>query len=124
MNYLVVLFKNKKRKKIINKFLTYDNAINFYNKKLEENNSVVFDKRVENASDCSFELGLLQKKDTNFDSMFVKDEMGRQVKIEIDDPEYKIIKISNYKVEEFLFDVELGKKISSSNFIKTYLPKT
>ena len=56
--------------------------------------------------------------------MFVKDEMGRQVKIEIDDPEYKIIKISNYKVEEFLFDVELGKKISSSNFIKTYLPKT
>jgi len=123
MNYLVVLFKNKKRKKIINKFLTYDNAINFYNKKLDENKSVVFDKKVENASNCSFELGLLQKKDTNFDSMFVKDEMGRQVKIEIDDPEYKIIKISNYKVEEFLFDVELGKKISSSQFIKTYLPK-
>ena len=120
MNYLVVLFKNKKRKKIINKFLTYDNAINFYNKKLEENKSVVFDKKVENASNCSFELGLLQKRDTNFDSMFVKDEMGRQVKIEIDDPEYKIIKISNYKVEEFLFDVELGKKISSSQFIKTY----
>jgi len=123
MNYLVVLFKNKKRKKIINKFLTYDNAINFYNKKIEENKSIIFDKQVENASNCSFELGLLQKKDNNFDSMFVRDNMGRQIKVEIDDPDYKIIQISNYKVEEFLFDVSTNKKISSSSFIKTYLPK-
>jgi len=123
MNYLVVLFKNKKRKKIINKFITYDNAINFYKKKLEENKLVVFDKKVENASDCTFEIGLLQKKDTNFDNIFVRDEMGRQIKIEIDDPEYKIIQISNYKVEEYLFDVSENKKISSSQFIKTYLPK-
>lgn len=123
MNYLVVLFKNKKRKKIINKFITYDNAINFYNEKLEQNKSIIFDKRVENASDCSFELGLLQKKDENFDKIFVKDELGRQIKIEIDDPDYKIIKISNFKVEEFLFDVSLNKKIKTSSFLKTYLPK-
>ena len=34
MNYLIVLFKNKERKKIINKFMTFDNAKAFYDKKM------------------------------------------------------------------------------------------
>jgi hypothetical protein len=35
---MVVLFKNKVRKKIINKFVTLDKAEEFFNKKIEENN--------------------------------------------------------------------------------------
>jgi hypothetical protein len=123
MNYLVVLFKNKERKKIINKFQTFERCNEFYNNLLKNNESVIFDKKIENAKDCVFELGLLEKTDSNFDSLFVKDNMGRQVKVEIDDPEYKIIKISNYKLEEMLFDVSLNKKISVDFFIKKYLPK-
>ena len=95
MNYLVVLFKNKKRKKIINKFITYDNAINFYNQKIEENKNVIFGKRTENANPCLFELGLLKKSEPNKDNLFVRDNLGRQIKIEIDDPDFNIIKISN-----------------------------
>jgi hypothetical protein len=123
MNYLVVLFKNKERKKIINKFKTFERCNEFYNNLLKNNESVIFDKKIENAKDCVFELGLLEKTDSNFDSLFVKDNMGRQVKVEIDDPEYKIIKISNYKLEEMLFDVSLNKKISVDFFIKKYLLK-
>jgi len=124
MNYIVVLFKNKERKKIINKFKTFDRAQDFFNKKIEENKNVLFEKQVENANDCNFELCLLQKKDSNFDNLYVRDNLGRQVKIETDDPEYKIINVSNYKVEELVFDISENKKITIKEFIKKYLPKT
>ena len=62
MNYLVVLFKNKERKKIINKFITYERAEEFYNKLIIESNSVNFKTLIENATPVIYELGLLKKK--------------------------------------------------------------
>lgn len=124
MNYLVVLFKNKERKKIINKFKTLDNAQNFFDKKIEDSSRVIFNKEIENATPCFFELALLKKRDDNFETIFVRDDYGRQVKIETDDPDYKIIKISKYMVEDKIFDVSKNKKISVNDFIKSYLPKS
>lgn len=123
MNYLVVLFKNKERKKIINKFKTLDNAQNFFNRKIEESSKVIFNKEIENAAPCNFELALLKKRDDNFETVFIRDDYGRQVKVETDDPEYKIIKISKYSIEDKIFDISKNKKISVIEFIKSYLPK-
>lgn len=123
MNYLVVLFKNKERKKIINKFQTLSRAEKFYNDLIEKSNSVVFEIKVENANQCDYELCLLQKNDNNFDKLFVKDELGRQVLVDLDDPEYKIIKISKYKIPEKIYDVEGNEKITTEDFIRKHLPK-
>jgi hypothetical protein len=122
MKYLIVLFKNKERKKIINKFKTYERAKNFFDKKINED--VIFDKRVENGLDCKFEIGLLEKDSSNFDLYFIKDEMGRQVKVDLDDPNYKILMVNDYKVEELIYDIEKNKKITFNELIKTYLPRT
>lgn len=123
MKYLIVLFKNKERKKIIKKFKTLKRAQEFFNKKIEESN-FTFDKRIENGRDCNFELGLLEKDSKNFDLYFKKDELGRQIKIDLDDPDYTIVTIENFKVEEFLYDLQTNKKISFKIFLKEYLPKT
>jgi hypothetical protein len=123
MNYLVVLFKNKEKKKIINKFKTYERADSFYKKLIKENESVVFETKVENARPCDYELCLLQKGYDNFDKLFVRDDFGRQVLISLDDPDYKIIQVSKYKVPEKIFDVDKNKKITTEEFIKKYLPK-
>lgn len=122
MKYLIVLFKNKERKKIIKKFKTFENAKKFYDKMIKEN-TVVFNKEVENGKDCFFELGLMEKDSINFDSYFIKDSLGRQVKVDLDDPEYKLISVSNYFVEEFIYDIQNNEKISFEKFIKSYLPK-
>ncbi len=122
MKYLIVLFKNKERKKIINKFKTYERAKNFFDKKINED--VIFHKRVENGLDCKFEIGLLEKDSSNFDLYFIKDEMGRQVKVDLDDPNYKILMVNDYKVEELIYDIEKNKKITFNELIKTYLPRT
>ena len=99
MEYLIVLFKDKKRKKIINKFKTLDRAKDFYNNKLDQSSKVIFEKKVENASPCDYELGLLSKKNNEFNSLFVKDNLGRQVKVDLDDDVYKIIQISKYHID-------------------------
>jgi len=121
MKYLIVLFKNKERKRIIKKFKTYEKAIKFFNDQVIKNNNTVFEKSIENGKSCFFEIGLLEKNSNNFDLYFVKDDMGRNLKINLDDPEYKILNISNYQVEELIFDVSKNKKISFSKFITTYL---
>jgi len=64
-NYLVVLFKNKKRKRIIKKFVTLSRAKLFFNKLMNESDEVIFDVVIENASDCKFELGLIEMATTN-----------------------------------------------------------
>jgi len=42
-NYIIVLFKNRKRKKIIKRYVTEKQATNFFNRMIKENN-VVFEK--------------------------------------------------------------------------------
>jgi hypothetical protein len=103
MNYLVVLFKNKEKKKIINKFKTFERADSFYKKLIEESNSVIFE--------------------TRFEKLYVRDEVGRQVLVNLDDPDYKIIRVNKYRVSEKIFDVGKNKKITTEEFIKKYLPK-
>jgi hypothetical protein len=121
MNYMVVLFKNKTRKKIIKKFITLERADEFYNKLVEENKSVYFGREIENARECEFELCFLEKKNNDFNSLFVKDKLGRQMKVELDDPDFKIIKVSNYQVEETIFDITTREKITLNEFYKKYV---
>jgi len=120
MDYLIVLFKNKKRKKIINKFKTLDRAKLFFQKKIEESNSVVFEKSVENASPCDYELGLLSSSIEDFESYFIKDSLGRQIKVDIDSG-YKVIDLKPFKVPESLYDVNLKTKITFEKFMNLYL---
>ena len=51
-NYIVVLFKNKKKKKIIKKFITFNRAKLFYDKLVSESQEVIFDFEVEAGIVC------------------------------------------------------------------------
>jgi len=122
MKYLIVLFKNKERKKIIKKFKTYERAKKFLDNRIC-NNNIVFDKQIENGKTCSFEIGLLEKNSNNFDLYFIKDELGRQVKVDLDDSEYKILQIQKYQIEELIFDISKNKKLTIDQFISSYLKR-
>jgi hypothetical protein len=121
MDYLVVLFKNKEKKKIINKFKTEKKAISFYNKLIEESDKVIFNKEMENGKPSYYEIGLLQSKIQSIVPLFIKDEIGRQIKVELDDTDYKITKIQKYNIEELILDCSNNKKITSQQFISKYL---
>lgn len=121
MNYLIVLFKNKERKKIINKFVTYERAKQFFDKKVKQSDCVEFEVNLENATPCSYELALIEKKNNKFDSLYVRDSLGRQVKIDLDDENYRVMSIVKFNVEEKLYDVGQKEKITFDKFVKKYL---
>lgn len=123
MNFLIVLFKNKKRKKIIKSFKTYENAKKFFDTKIIDNKEIRFNTLFENGKSCSFEIALLEKNSRNFDSYFIKDKLGRQIKVELDNNDYTILSVSEFLMEEFIFDIQTSSKISFNQFIKNYLPK-
>ncbi len=110
MNYQIVLFKNKIKKKIINKFKTHKRANEFYESLLSESNNVLFEKEYENGSLCSYELALLEKTSGTFLPIFLKDELGRRVKVNLEDDDYTISSISKYKTEELILDTTTNKK--------------
>jgi predicted Fe-Mo cluster-binding NifX family protein len=123
MNYQIVVFKNKRKKKIINKFTTSKKANEFYKKLLEENELVDFEVKTENGKSCDYEVALLERKRDDQYEIFARDEFGRNIKIDLDNSDYGIIKISPYKVPETIKDYQTGNKINFKTLLYRYLPK-
>lgn len=122
--FIIVLFKNKERKKIIKKFQTGKKALSFFNNLISENQSVVFDREVENAIPCVYEIALLEKNSQRLLPTYMTDEFGRNIKVKLENPEYNILKISSYKYPETIFDISRNKKITMDFFMARYLPTT
>ena len=54
---------------------------------------------------------------------FVRDDFGRTIKIELEDPNYTIVEIIPYRKEEQLYDIKNKTKIGVDKFMRKYLPK-
>lgn len=124
MDYIVVLFKNREKRKIINKFKTKKKAFDFFNKLEKESQEVVFERKTENGIKCIFELALMEKKELSSNKIYIKDELGRTLKVDTDSNDYNIVKVINYKIEEEFLDYHTKKRIDYYTFEKKYLSKS
>ena len=122
-NYLIVLFKNKVKKKIINKFQTLQKTELTFKKLTETSNKVIFEKKMENGVLCQYELALVERYSGHSSNVYIKDDIGRQRKVELVDNDYRILKIVPFSVPDKILDVKTGKRITSETFIKKYLPE-
>jgi hypothetical protein len=120
-NYLIVLFKNKTKKKIIKKFVTLSRAKKFYNNLIKESNDVIFEVSVENGIDCRFEVGLIELSTNQSAPVYMMDDLGRNIKVKLEDEGISILSISPYKIEDLIFDIKNSKKITTQEFIKNHL---
>ena len=120
-NYIVVLFKNKKKKRIIKKFITFARAKTYYEKLLKESNEVLFEVRFEGGKESNYELGLIEMSSKQLVPVYMTDEFGRNVKVKLDEDGMTLFKINPFKKEEFLYDINKNKRITTSEFIKNYL---
>jgi hypothetical protein len=120
-NYVIVLFKNKKKKRIIKKFVTLSRAKNYFKQLSSESNDVIFEVLVENGKDCKFELGLIEMSTNQSSPVYMTDEFGRSVKVKLEEGGMSILELVTYKEEELIYDVKKKTKITSQEFIKRYL---
>ena len=122
-NYTIVLFKNKTKKKIIKKFKTYVRAKKYFDNYIEKNKTVIFEMETQNGKSCNYEIGLVERSSGSTPSYFVRDDFGRTVKVELDNPGFTILQILQFKREEMLYDIKNSKRITVDTFLRKYLPK-
>ena len=120
-NYLVVLFKNKKKKKIIKKFITFNRAKLFYDNLINKSQEVIFNVEVESGDECRYEIGLIEMSGKQLVPVYMTDEFGRSIKVKLDEEGMTLFQISQYKKEELIYDVKESKKITVYELIKKYL---
>ena len=114
------MFKNKKRKKIIKSFIKKNTAELYFKKICEQSDKVKFNVEVENSLDVTYEVGLLCKNiDTQF-QLFSQDDIGRNIRVALEDSDLQIIKIHRYRVPEKLHDWSTNKRITYDEFFKKH----
>lgn len=121
MTYSIVLFKNKIKKKIIKKFKTSIRANSFFESLLFNSSEILFDKQYENGNYSEYEIAVLKSVSGENQSVFLKDNLGRNIKVKLIDEDLMIEKINPYRIEELIYDLSSKKKINSTEFIKNYL---
>ena len=109
-NFLVVLFKNKSRQKIIKKFIGKDNCFKFYNKFIS-NQNIYFPVEFENGKESKFEIAILELNG-KLSSTIHRDEFGRNIDHKVEGTDYMIVKIQNFKYEEMVYDIADKKKLT------------
>lgn len=68
-----------------------------------------------------YELGLARKNDGKFSNYYFKDNLGRQIKLDLEDSDYELIDISEFRIEEKFIDNQKNKKITLIEFYNDYL---
>lgn len=122
--YIVVVFKNKLRKKIIKKFQKGKSAKKFFDDLIKENSKIIFPTVFVNGGESDYEIGLLEKNSNRLIPTYITDDFGRSKKVKLEDSNYTILEIHSYKVPETIFDISKKKKITVEYFLSRYMPKT
>ena len=120
MDFLIVLFKNKKKRKIIKRYRTEKRALDKFNELIKDNKTVLFPKLVENAEPSDYELSILTNKTKIQNSLFLTDNLGRNIPVNLENPEYVFLKIEKYLIEETIYDWQTKTKISLVGLVKKY----
>lgn len=118
--YIIVLFKNKKKRKIIKGYNTEKRAQKFFNEKIKTND-IKFPMVFENAEKVDYELGLLTNQSKIQKTLYTVDELGRNQIVSIEDPDFIFLDIKKYDLEEKIYDWQTEEKITYDYFYKKYL---
>lgn len=113
--YKIVLFRNKKLKKVIRTYKSYQGASTKF-KKLIDNNNIKFPKQFENGKKYKYELVLLCPK--NQKKLFDVDEYGRNVEVDLDDSEFSICEKREYFEEEVIRSYDRGVNFTYDLLLK------
>jgi hypothetical protein len=120
-NYIVVLFKNKHKKKILKRFITEERAYGFFSKMIKKSEDIIFGVNYENGKKVEYEIAVIQKSSKSNIPTYLTDNLGRNIRIKLEDNDMIISQIKPYKKEEKIFDLKTNRKITVPEFIKKYL---
>ena len=118
-----MLFKNKKKKKIIKGYQSEKRAINKFNSLIKKNDNP-FEVQYENAEKSIYEISLLSNQESYQLPLFQEDELGRNEKVFISsETDYVIKRVEPYSIEEKIFDWSTNDRINFDDLVSKYCVK-
>lgn len=110
--YFVVLFCNKKKIRILHKCRTKNTVYDHWHEfKTQKKPSFIKLQGGKRKKELNFELGLIFPNNKWAKPTYVRDELGRNVIVEMNDKRYRIKEIIPYWDEELIYDFEAKKRI-------------
>lgn len=109
--YFVILFSNKKKRRVLFKSTNLNNAKTKYNEFLSKEKPL-FPQLYRNKELVKYDLALVSKEDMIQPELFKKDEFGRQIKVGFNSDPYIFLDISEYYIEEKIWDYQSEEYIS------------
>jgi len=116
--YQIIIFKNRKRYKVLFSSNLKYNIQKKYNKYIRENN-ITFSKKFSSREPIHFEICMICNHGCKSKKIYKRDELGRLDLIELEG-DSQILEINDYEIEEKLHDHQLNKRISFDEFIERY----
>tara|TARA_R110000824_G_scaffold21970_1_gene81159 strand:+ start:768 stop:1394 length:627 start_codon:yes stop_codon:yes gene_type:complete len=116
--YKIVLIQSNNVKKVLATSNVKRNIYSKFNKFLREKKPL-FILNYTKRKNTSFELGVISTLPSESD-VYKKDELGRNVIVNIDYPNYFLHDLSSYWVEEKVYDHQIKKRIFFNTFITNY----
>lgn len=104
--------------------MTPERAHAFFKKMMNESDDVIFETQLESGEECNYELGIVHMSSEQKEPVYLTDELGRFLKVKLDEKGMTLILISPYKKEESIFDLQKKQKIKVDEFVKNYLKGT
>ena len=116
--YQIIIFKNRKRYKVLFSSNLKYNIQKKYNKYIRENN-ITFSKKFSSREPIHFEICMICNHGCKSKKIYKRDDLGRLDLIELEG-DSQIIEVNDYEIEEKLHDHQLNKRISFDEFIERY----
>lgn len=82
-----------------------------------------FEVKHTNGDESKYELLMLEKHTTQISPIYTTDELGRNLVVKLEDPEWDITHITKFNLEEEIYDCKTNNRITIKYFIKKYLNK-
>lgn len=121
--YFIVLFCNKKRKKILYRCMRRTTITEYWNQfKTKVKPPFVKIQGGKRKQEKIFELALIYPNNRWVTSVYVKDSLGRNVEAKIENDKFRIKEIIPYWEEELIYDFQIKKRIRYYQLLSQILP--
>jgi hypothetical protein len=121
--YFIVLFCNKKRKKILYRCMKRTTITEYWHQfKTKVKPPFIKIQGGKRKQEKVFELALIYPNNRWVSAVYVKDSLGRNIEAKIENEKFRIKEIIPYWEEELIYDFQIKKRIRYYQLLSQILP--
>jgi hypothetical protein len=121
--YFIVLFCNKKRKKILYRCMKRTTITEYWHQfKTKVKPPFIKIQGGKRKQEKVFELALIYPNNRWVNAVYVKDSLGRNIEAKIENEKFRIKEIIPYWEEELIYDFQIKKRIRYYQLLSQILP--